>query len=410
VAETQLPEKTDWRRVLLVVGAGIAAGCQVGKVPPSLPFLREDLNLSLFAAGWVISVLSVIAACGGAVAGAAADWLGHRRVALLGLSATTIAGLLGSLAQTPGQLLLTRFFEGIGYIAISVAGPVLIIQATRPQDERIALSMWSAYMPGGTSLMLLLSPLFLHSVGWRGLWVVNGLLVAGFALILARAVPRPPPSVGGAPIRFLPELRKTLSRPGPIVLGLYFGLFALQFMAVVGFLPTLLIEEMGLGKATAAVLSGVVVLLNVPGNLFGGWLLHRGARRALALGLASAAMGLCALGIYSPLLPAVLRYGLCLVFTGVGGIIPAALYGAAPAYAPSRAALATTNGVMMQGGNIGSMLGPPAVAAVVAAGGGWQAAPWLLVAAAAGTLVLAVLLNQMEPTESPAPRPDTSGP
>jgi MFS family permease len=407
VIPTQLPGKTDWTLVLLVVAAGIGAGCQVGKVPPSLPFLRADLNLTLFAAGWVISLLSLIAACGGAVAGAAADWLGHRRVALLGLSATAVASLVGSLAQTPGQLLLTRFFEGIGYIAISVAGPVLIIQSTRLQDERMALSAWSSYMPAGTSLMLLLSPLFLHSVGWRGLWVVNGLLVAGLATILARVVPRPVPRTAARTARFLPELRRTLSRPGPIVLGLYFGLFALQFMAVVGFLPTLLIEEMGLGKGTAAVLSGLAVLLNVPGNLFGGWILHRGARRALALGIASAAMGLCALGIYSALLPAVLRYGLCLVFTGVGGIIPAGLYGAAPAYAPSRAALGTTNGVMMQGGNVGSMLGPPAVAAVVAAGG-WQAAPWLLVSAAGFTLVLAVLLDRLEPGASPPPRADTA--
>jgi len=408
VAETQLPERTDWPLVLVVVAAGIGAGCQVGKVPPSLPFLRTDLSLSLFAAGWVISLLSVIAACGGAVAGAAADWLGHRRVTLVGLSATAAAGLLGSLAQTPGQLLLTRFFEGIGYISISVAGPVLIIQATRPQDQRMALSAWSSYMPGGTSLMLLLSPIFLHSVGWRGLWVVNGLLVAGLAAILARTVPRPAARVGGAPFRVFPELRRTLSRPGPIVLGLYFGLFALQFMAVVGFLPTLLIEEMGLGKATAAVLSGVVVLLNVPGNLFGGWLLHRGARRALALGLASGVMGLCALGIYSGHLPGAVRYGLCLVFTGVGGIIPASLYGAAPAYAPSRAALATTNGVMMQGGNIGSMLGPPVVAAVVAAGGGWHAAPWPLAIAAAVNLVLAVILDRLEIAASRAPSAGTA--
>ncbi|HSH68499.1 MAG TPA: MFS transporter [Deferrisomatales bacterium] len=393
---TQAPARTDWSLVLLVLGAGIVAGCQVGKVPPSLPSLRADLHLSLFAAGWVISLIGLLAACGGAVAGAAADWLGHRRVVLLGLSVTAVASVLGSLAQTPGWLLFTRVFEGIGYIAISVAGPVLILQVTRPRDERLALSVWAGYMPAGTSLMMLLSPLFLQSIGWRGLWVVNGFLVAGVALLLAWKSPHPSRNTGGMPTRFFPELKATFSRPGPIVLALYFGAFALQFMAVVGFLPTLLIEEVGLGKGVAAALAGVAVLLNVPGNLVGGWLLHRGVRRTLSLGFASLVMGLCALGIYSPFLPGALRYVLCLVFTGVGGVIPASLYAAAPLHAPSRSALGTTNGIMMQGGNLGSMLGPPAMAAVVAGVGGWHAAPWLLVSAAGVSLALAVWLDRIE--------------
>jgi MFS family permease len=403
VQEFQNHDKTDWRLVLLVVGAGIVAGCQVGKVPPSLPLLRADLHLSLFIAGWVISLLSLVGACGGAVAGATADWFGHRRVALLGLSTTAAAGLVGSLAQGPGVMLVTRFFEGIGYIAISVAGPTLIAQVTRPQDLRLALSVWACYMPAGTSFMLLFSPLFLHSIGWRGLWVANGIMVAGVALLLARAIPRPDRETGGRPNRFLPDFKATLSRPGPILLALYFGAFALQFMAVVGFLPTLLIEEMGLGKGTAALLSGVAVLLNVPGNLLGGWLLHRGVRRVRILGLASLVMGLCAVGIYSQFLSGTLRYALCLVFTGVGGSIPASLYAAALVHAPSRSALGTTNGIMMQGGNMGSMLGPPAMAAVVAGVGGWHAAPWLLVSAAGFTVILAVCLQCIEPTSGAAP-------
>jgi MFS family permease len=388
----------------VVLGTGIGAACQVGKVPPSIPILRTDLHLSLFAAGWVISLFSLIAACGGAIAGVTADWLGHRRVTLIGLAITAVASCCGSLAQGTVGLLLTRFFEGIGYIVISVAGPVLIMQATRPEDERFALSAWACYMPAGTSVMMLVSPLFLKSIGWRGLWVVNGLLVAGVAVILGRATRRRAGDgrPAGRPPHFMKDLRATLSRPGPVVLSMYFGAFALQFMAVVGFLPTLLIEDMGMGKGLAAVLSAVAVFVDVPGNLLGGWLLTRGARRSLSLGLASAVMGLCTLGIYSEALPGLLRYLLCTVFTGVGGIIPASLYSAAPVHAPSRSVLATTNGIMMQGGNIGATLGPPALAAVVAVGGGWQAAPWLLVSMTVIALALAVVLGRIE-SRLPAP-------
>lgn len=393
---TQLPDRTDWRRVLILVGAGVAVGWQMGKVPPSLIALRAELNLSLFVAGWVVSLFHVVAAVGAAVAGAAAERLGQRRTALVGLGVTAAASLVGSLAHGPALLLPVRVLEGVGYVTISVSAPVLIFQATSLRDQRLALSAWSCYMPAGTSTMMLLSPLFLESVGWRGLWAANALFVAVLALVLRRTVPPPERADGAAARPLLPGLRDSLSKPGPLLLAAYFLAFAVQFTALAGFLPTLLVEDVGMSKASAAVFSGVAVLLNVPGNLLGGWLLQRGVRRRANLWFASSVMGLGALGIYTHVLPDIVRCALCLAFFAVGGLIPSSLYAAVPSVTPPRSSLSTANGIMMQGAGLGSMAGPPAVAAVVAAGGGWWAAPWLSVSAAAVTLVLAVLLDRAE--------------
>jgi nitrate/nitrite transporter NarK len=125
--------------------------------------------------------------------------------------------------------------------------------------------------------------------------------------------------------------------------------------------------------------------------------------RTVLLVTASGVMGLCALGLYDPHLPGTVRYGLCLWFTGAGGMIPASLFDAAPRHAPSPSLLATTNGLMLQGGNLGSTLGPPTVAAVVAATGSWQGAPWLLVPVAACAGVFALLLGRLEGASTPGP-------
>ena len=81
-------------------------------------------------------------------------------------------------------------------------------------------------------------------------------------------------------------------------------------------------------------------------------------------------MGLCGLGIYSASLGGPWRYLLCLVFSATGGIVPSSLVTGSQVHAPRPELVATTNGLIMQGGSLGSLTGPPALAAVVAAAGG----------------------------------------
>ncbi len=51
---------TKWGKVLLLLGAGIIVCFQIGKAPPMLPSIMDDLGMSLFAAGWILSIFNVI--------------------------------------------------------------------------------------------------------------------------------------------------------------------------------------------------------------------------------------------------------------------------------------------------------------------------------------------------------------
>jgi MFS family permease len=77
-------------------------------------------------------------------------------------------------------------------------------------------------------------------------------------------------------------------------------------------------------------------------------------------------------------------------------MIPAAVFGGAPVFAPSRKLVATTNGLIVQGSQLGQVIGPPLLAWTVSASGTWQAAPWILTVAAACGIILAVLLGALE--------------
>ena len=78
--------------------------------------------------------------------------------------------------------------------------------------------------------------------------------------------------------------------------------------------------------AHAALLTALMVLVNAPGNIAGGWLLAHGVRRGPMVVAASAIMAACSAGMLGPLLPDAARYLLCLVFSACAGVIPGAIF------------------------------------------------------------------------------------
>jgi MFS family permease len=390
---------TDWGRVFLFFAAGVVAAFQVGKAPPVLPLLRIELGLSLVMAGWVLSATSILGAFTAPGVGAISDWLGHRRMMSFGLACSALGSFTGSFATTSVLLLGSRFIEGIGYIWIAVSVPGLILQVTRKSDVRMAFGVWGSFMPVGTSTMMLLAPFLVDLFGWRGLWRTNALIPFSFAILLflatrsldSRVTPRKNPSRN-----LIKDVWLTMKTPGPLLLALCFAAYAFQFVVVTGFLPTLLFEEHGVTQVRAAVLSAVVVAVNAPGNLIGGWLLQKGVKRWHLVAVANLISGLCCLGIYKTGMPLPSTFLLCLVFSGVGGMFPAAALHGAAVNAPTPELVATSQGLLLQGAQVGLLTGPPIAATVVSRTGVWQSASWVLMAVALLVVALSFVLGAVE--------------
>jgi MFS family permease len=392
-------EKTPWGRVVLFVGAGVVVSFQVGKAPPVLPDIRAELGMGLFLAGWILSTINVTGLLLGSTIGAVADSFGHRRLLIWGLLCQAAASLTGSLSQGATTLLATRIVEGLGLLMIAVSAPALIVRVTRPQDMRLALSAWSCWLPAGAGIIMLLTPLILSFSDWRGLWQLNALILTAYAFWVSRKTPPLAAPPGGHRIALgllWRDIRRTSTSVAPALLALIFSTYTFQWLAVMGFLPTLLVEDYGLSSNLASVLTAMMVAMNVPGNLTGGWLLHRGLRRWPLIATASLLMGLCSLAIYSSTLPFFIRYLGCLIFSGVGGLLPASVMSAVPVHAPTPELIGTTNGLIVQGAQLGQVVGPPALALIVSKLGGWASAPWLLLTAAAAGVSLSVALGLLE--------------
>lgn len=393
-AETSLRARTRWGIVALAVSTGFVAAMQVGKVPPALPALRAELGIGLVAGGWIASLFAVTSATLGLVAGAVGDRLGARRTLLVALILVGCGSLLGGLADSLWPLLAARLIESVGFVGVVVVSPALIVAACTPRDRRLAVGIWSTYLPVGFALMLLLAEPMLSRFGWRALWFLNAGIVLGFLVLLHLGTRGVGGMRSGLAHRWR-EIGQTIARPGLWLLALCFLLYSLQWFAVMTWLPTFLIEVEGRADERVLAIVGLVVLVNSAGNLAGTWLLQQGTPRWVLIALSAVATALIGGGIYSELAPSGSKLWLAFAYSLLAGVTPAAALTGAVSHAPSPAHVGTSNGIVVQGAQAGSLLGPPILAFVVSFGG-WPQVPWLFVAVSVLSLALALLLRRLE--------------
>ena len=385
--------ETRWTGVLAIVGAGVVASLQVGKVIIAAPLLRQDMGLDLASIGTLTAVFSLLGVVGGIAAGGVIARFGARRMLLLGLLATALGTAMGAMAPSYGLLLASRVVEGLGFLMITVAGPAALQRMVSASGRDFAFALWSCYMPTGMAVAMLASQAFDH---WQAYWWCAGAAVAVALASVAALVPagesRASASLSWRGLR--QDTVDTLGAAGPVLLALSFTLYSLMFFALFTFLPVLLMEQLGLTLAQAGLYSAIASAANIIGNLGAGVLLARGWRRSTLIACASATMGVVALLIFRSVLPAMPTFLLCVLFSAVGGLIPATLLGTAPLVAPRPALTAASVGLVMQGSNLGQVIGPVTVGGVIDRYG-WGAASYVVLAAALGGLVIAAGLRRV---------------
>jgi len=410
---------------LVVILAGVCAALHVGKLPPAIPVLQAALGITLVQAGFLLSMVQLAGMSAGVAFGALADGLTPRRSMLIGLAVLTLASGAGGFAPGVPVLMVLRAGEGFGFLLVVLAAPALIRRLVAPQRLSLVMGLWGAYMPLATTLALLGGPWVLAALGWRAWWWGLAAVCAAMALWLASAVPAVAASASASPAapgaQTLPppptplwtRLTRTLAAPGPWLLAMSFAVYAGQWLAVIGFLPTIYAQG-GTALAAAGLLTAAAAAVNMIGNVGAGRLLHAGVPPVRLLVIGFATMGLCALAAFfalpvgapglpgaagavpQPLLPAAVRFAAVLLFSGVGGLIPGTLFALAVRVAPGEGTLSTTVGWMQQWSALGQFTGPPLVAWVAARVGGWHLS-WVATGACAllGLLLAGLLARHL---------------
>lgn len=368
------PATSQSQRVAWVVlGVGVSSALHIGKLPVAIPELRESLDVSLVQAGFLLSMVQLAGMSLGLLVGLGADRIGARRVMQGGLLLLALASALGATAQQVQWLLATRALEGLGFLLSVLPAPALLRQrVAHPQTLSKALGWWGAYMPLGTAIALLAGTALIGVVGWRGAWqVLSGVSVLAWVVLTWSVPPRLASPAHVAPAPLGPRLRRTLSAPGPWLVALGFFLYSGQWLAVVGFLPTVY-QQAGYSLGWGAVLTALAAGVNIVGNVIAGRLLAKGVGPGRLMSVAYGVMGMGAVLTFAGDVPPIVAYLAVLLFSGVGGLIPGTLFVVSVRLAPDEGTISTTVGWMQQLSALGQFMGPPAVAWLASAVGNWH--------------------------------------
>ncbi|PUE16657.1 CynX/NimT family MFS transporter [Limnohabitans sp. MMS-10A-178] len=368
-----------------VIFSGVVAALQIGKLPPALPELSQTLGLSLMQSGFLLSLVQLAGMTLALAVGLSADGLGLKRSMLAGLLVLGFASVMGATADSVFSLMVWRALEGVGFLWVTLPAPGLIRKLVSEQHMRKLLGYWGAYMPAGTALTLLLGPLWLPEWGWRSWWILFAVLTWVIAFVFWRVVPAdvlssvaepidaPVQTQAGKAVAWPQRLRETLSAPGPWWVALCFAMYSGQWLAVVGFLPSIYTQA-GLSGLTLGLLTAVAAAVNMSGNMASGRLLQRGIHPSVLLACGFLAMSFGALLAFSEFTQSWpwLRYAGVLLFSACGGLVPGTLFSLAVRLAPHERNVSTTVGWMQQGSAAGQFAGPPLVAWLASQVGGWQ--------------------------------------
>jgi EmrB/QacA subfamily drug resistance transporter len=238
-----------WLVLVLVCIAQFMVVLDATVVNVALPSIQRDLDFTPSSLQWVVNAYTL--AFGGflLLGGRAADFVGRRRMFVLGVIVFTGASLLSGLATSSEWLIVARALQGLGGAMVSPAALSIVTTTFKEGAERTkALSVWAAIAVGGAAIGLLLGGVLTEYLSWEWVFYVN--VPVGIAAVLLS-------------LRYVPE-SKALGTRGidvagavTVTAGLTLLVYAIVKTQDYGWTS---IETVGLAGAALALLTGFVAI------------------------------------------------------------------------------------------------------------------------------------------------------
>ena len=361
-----MTDRARWAAIFGYYLIGVFSAAQLGKMSALAPVVAADLRLSLTTVAGAISLLEAGGALLGAVAGLLALKLGLRRTLLGGLGCLAAAGFGTAFAQGAAGLIGWRLLESLGHLGVIVTVPVMIAAVAGPA-ARVALALWSSFVPVGLALGAWGWGGLGTVMSWRWAMVVGGVL-ALLALACLGARPDRSPAAGKVHAGAHPRLGW-----GPWCLALSFGCCTLYEVGLLALLPSYLVQRAGASPALAAHWTAVASLAAVLGTVAAAVLARRHVAPLVPMVITAALPGLMLFGVFveSPaLLPVAL---MATALNAIAGVYFSLAFAWLPAVAGGPSGMVRANGLIAQFGAGGALAGPPLMAACVERWG-WPAA------------------------------------
>ncbi|MEV4130012.1 MFS transporter [Nocardia sp. NPDC049707] len=162
----------------------------------SLPFAQQDLDISDGNRQWMLTAYTLIFGGLLLLGGRLADYLGRRRVFIVGLVGFAGASAVAGLAQNGAELFAGRALQGAFAALLAPAAlSLLSVTFTEAKDRATAFGVFAGISAGGAALGLIAGGALTEYASWRWCLLVNTpialLTLLGALAFVVRDVPTP---------------------------------------------------------------------------------------------------------------------------------------------------------------------------------------------------------------------------
>ncbi|MEZ5787478.1 MAG: MFS transporter [Xanthobacteraceae bacterium] len=155
-----------------------------------LPNLKSDFDLRPVTLQWVMTIYTLAAASLVPIFGRLGDILRKIYVFIFGMAIFAVGALFVAVSPDSIFLLIGRLLQGIG-AGTMVGNSLGVLTAATPEDKRTFIfGLWSGMISLGMSLGPVIGGLFAEYANWRGIFVMDMVLLAIAASIAVPVVRR----------------------------------------------------------------------------------------------------------------------------------------------------------------------------------------------------------------------------
>jgi EmrB/QacA subfamily drug resistance transporter len=169
-------------QLMIVVDASI--------VNIALPHAQQALHISSADRQWVITAYTLTFGGLLLLGGRIADFMGRKRILVVGLLGFAFASALGGLAPDSTFLFAARALQGaFAALMAPAALSLLTVTFTEARERARAFGVWGAIAGGGLAIGLVLGGLLTEYASWRWCLLVNTPIALAASLAATRLIP-----------------------------------------------------------------------------------------------------------------------------------------------------------------------------------------------------------------------------
>ena len=166
--------KMRWWALVVVCLAMFMNALDSSIVNVALPAIQRDLHFGASGLTWVVTAFLISFGSFLLMAGRLGDLIGRRKVFLTGIVVFTVSSMMCGIAQTQTELIVGRFFQGIGgAFSSSVIIAIVITEFPDPAERARAMSAYIFVAVGGGSIGLLVGGILTQALDWHWIFFIN---------------------------------------------------------------------------------------------------------------------------------------------------------------------------------------------------------------------------------------------